>query len=81
MHMYFTFGWSLLDDDERTQLVSDAGIYSDEFTWHARFRLNRTSARSGGSYGMSELSELSGAPDWAVAMADTFLPEPESAAA
>jgi 5-methylcytosine-specific restriction endonuclease McrA len=78
MHLYFTFGWSLLDGDERTQLVSDAGIYSDEFTWHARFGLNRTSGQNDRSY---SLSELSGPPDWAVAMADTFLPEPESVAA
>jgi 5-methylcytosine-specific restriction endonuclease McrA len=37
MHMYFTFGWGLLDDEQREQLRDDADIYGDEFVWHARF--------------------------------------------
>ena len=38
MHLYFTFGWTFLDDDQQDQLIDDAGIYSDEFTWHAHYK-------------------------------------------
>jgi 5-methylcytosine-specific restriction endonuclease McrA len=38
MHTYFTFGWSLLDGAQQAQLVIDAGIYGDEFTWHTHYK-------------------------------------------
>lgn len=38
MHLYFTFGWRLLDDEDRDQLVKDARAYGDEFAWHAHYK-------------------------------------------
>jgi 5-methylcytosine-specific restriction endonuclease McrA len=38
MHLYFTFGWKYLEPDQQAQLVADAAIYADEFTWHAHYR-------------------------------------------
>jgi 5-methylcytosine-specific restriction endonuclease McrA len=38
MHLYFTFGWSLLDDDQRDELRADAGEHGDEFAWHAHYK-------------------------------------------
>lgn len=43
MHLYFTYGWSLLSDEQRQQLRSDADVHAeeyggDEFVWHARYQ-------------------------------------------
>jgi 5-methylcytosine-specific restriction endonuclease McrA len=64
MHLYFTFGWPLLDSEQRAQLVEDADDYMyeycDEFAWHAHYQ------------------ELSGIttlpPQWALDMADAEIP-------
>jgi 5-methylcytosine-specific restriction endonuclease McrA len=37
MHTYLTYGWSMLDEPQRDQLVADAAIYGEEFTWHVNF--------------------------------------------
>lgn len=37
MHLYFTFGWPMLDDEQRKALVADAHAYGDEFTRHTYF--------------------------------------------
>ena len=36
-HVYFTFGWPWLNNDEREQLVADARFYHDEFAWHTNY--------------------------------------------
>lgn len=42
MHLYFTFGWRLLDQDERQDLVADAYEYRSEFSWHAHYQQSLT---------------------------------------
>lgn len=37
MHLYFTFGWRMLDAAEREQLILDAKAHGDEFAWHTRY--------------------------------------------
>lgn len=64
MHLYFTFGWSMLDDDQRQQLIVDSGIYGDEFTWHAHFLAYNDD----------------GPPDWAIEMADEEIIQEECTA-
>jgi 5-methylcytosine-specific restriction endonuclease McrA len=38
MHLYFTFSWTLLDEDERAELRLDASSYGDEFTFRAHYK-------------------------------------------
>jgi 5-methylcytosine-specific restriction endonuclease McrA len=42
MHLYFTFGWSMLNDDERSELVLDAKDFEregwDKFSWHTHYQ-------------------------------------------
>jgi 5-methylcytosine-specific restriction endonuclease McrA len=35
MHLYLTFGWSLLSEEQRDKLVEEAELDPDEFGWHA----------------------------------------------
>jgi 5-methylcytosine-specific restriction protein A len=67
MHLYFTYGWRLLDDDQRARLVDHASADHREFMWHARYRRH-------------QLLLDPEPPDWGIAMADTFQPEPERVA-
>lgn len=56
MHIYFTFGWPLLEDVERKALCQDALDYT-EFDWHTHMR----------EYIGAQPSPL---PNWAIQMAD-----------
>lgn len=38
MHLYFTFGWRYLDNEDRAKLVADARENHEEFSWHSRYR-------------------------------------------
>lgn len=62
MHLYFTFGWSLLDEEQQCALVADAAIYGDEFTWHTNWQ--RTASAAGFCHPEP--------PEWAIRLADTF---------
>lgn len=57
MHIYFTFGWSLLDERQQKKLCYDASDYT-EFDWHVRLREFN---------GLQPLDP----PSWAVAIADS----------
>jgi 5-methylcytosine-specific restriction endonuclease McrA len=65
MHLYFTFGWSLLSDEQHTWLVDDAAWHPNEFAWHAHYQ---------------ELSDITTdiittlPPQWALDMADAEIP-------
>lgn len=63
MRLYFTFGWSLLDDAEREQLCKDATRYDDQFDRYANYRE---------WMGQEPLEP----PQWALEMADRS-PTPE----
>jgi len=55
MHLYFTFGWSLLTEDQQKELCEDALDYTD-FDWHSRMK----------KYVGEEISP----PQWAIDYAD-----------
>lgn len=41
MHLYFTFGWSGLDHNERDLLRAEAREYGNEFVWHTHYHDDR----------------------------------------
>ncbi len=60
MHLYFTFGWSSLDAEQRAWLVDDAAWHPNEFTRHAHHQ---------------ELTgTITPTPQWAIDLAEADIP-------
>lgn len=59
MHLYLSFGWGLLDDQQRDRLIREAQEYGDMFTFHAHYRENAGAVLP--------------LPQWALAMADAWM--------